>query len=88
MGWVTWLAIYFTVWWVVLFAVLPFGAHPPAEVEQGMATSAPARPMLMRKFLWTTAIAAVLVGLAWLAFELGLLDWRAMMGLPERSAHP
>lgn len=84
MGWLTWAAIYFTTWWVVLFAVLPFGAHPPEQVEQGMATSAPARPLLLKKFIWTTIVSAVLVGLAWLLFETGILDWRAIMDLPER----
>lgn len=86
MGWLTWVAIYFTTWWVVLFAILPWGAAPPEQVETGMATSAPARPMLMKKFLWTTIVTAVLVGSAWLLFETGIVSWRAIMGLDERPS--
>ena len=41
MSWVTGLAVYFIVWWVVLFTVLPWGVHPPATPEPGNAPSAP-----------------------------------------------
>jgi len=83
MNWLTWAAIYFTTWWIVLFAVLPWGARPPEQVETGMATSAPARPMLVKKFVWTTIITGLLVGVAWALFATGLLDWRALTRPPE-----
>ena len=28
-------AIYFVVWWVTLFAILPFGVRPQGESEEG-----------------------------------------------------
>ncbi|MFM2043693.1 MAG: hypothetical protein RLY86_2269 [Pseudomonadota bacterium] len=84
MGWLTWVAIYFTTWWVVLFAILPIGAQPPEQVEQGHATSAPARPDIKKKFLLTTVISAALVFLGWSIFATGLLDWQAIMR-PERA---
>ena len=40
--------------------VLPFGAKAPEEIEKGHATSAPAKPNLIRKMLITTVIAAIL----------------------------
>lgn len=78
MGWLTLAAIYFTVWWVVLFAVLPVGVKPQEDPEPGTVASAPARPMLARKFLWTSIISAVIVGAGWAVFATGLLDWRAL----------
>ncbi len=59
-------AIFFIIWWVVLFAVLPFGAHSPhelgQEVEEGHAPSAPVTPRLVRKFLITTGVAGLIFG--------------------------
>ncbi len=58
------LAIYFIIWWVVLFTVLPFGAHSAheleQEVEEGHAPSAPVSPRLVRKFLITTGVSGVI----------------------------
>jgi len=67
MGWVSGVAVYFIMWWVVLFAVLPWGGNrPPADVEEGHATSAPANPRIKQKFIATTLISAVL----WIILEL------------------
>ena len=65
MAWTTMLAIYFVVWWVVLFAVLPFGVHSQAEqgvVSPGTDPGAPAIPHLRAKLLWTTLVSAVVFG--------------------------
>ncbi len=46
------IAIYFIIWWVVLFAVLPFGVRSQQEsgaVAPGTDPGAPAVPQLMRK---------------------------------------
>ena len=53
---------YLVIWWVVLFAVLPWGVKVPDKQEKGHATSAPERPMVWRKAGITTLVAAV----AWL----------------------
>ncbi|GLK71313.1 DUF1467 family protein [Ancylobacter dichloromethanicus] len=70
MGVTTYIAIYFIVWWVVIFAVLPFGVrsqHEDGVVEDGTEPGAPQRPLLLRKALVTTVVAAVIVLLfAWL----------------------
>ena len=55
-------AIYFTMWWTLLFAVLPFGVrsqHEGGEVAPGTEPGAPQRPALVKKALWTTAITTV-----------------------------
>jgi len=78
MSWVTIAAIYFTLWWIVLFAVLPFGAQAEENPEPGHATGAPRAPMIARKFLWTSVITAVLMLLVWAVFATGLLDYAAI----------
>lgn len=60
------LALYFIIWWLVLFAVLPFGVRSQAEtgeVAEGTEPGAPATPLLVRKMLATTLIAAAILGL-------------------------
>lgn len=61
MGWITGAAVYVIVWWVVLFAVLPWGVEPVSDddVAKGHAASAPKRPRVLQKLLLTTVIAAV-----------------------------
>ena len=57
-------AVYFTMWWIVLFAVLPFGVRSQHEHEHGVVPGsepgAPHTPRLLSKALWTTALSAVL----------------------------
>lgn len=65
-------AIYFVVWWVVLFAVLPFGVRTQEEsgsVTLGTSASAPVRPRLIRTAIATTILAAVVVGGMVVAFD-------------------
>jgi len=65
-------AVYFVVWWVVLFAVLPFGVRTQdeaGEVTLGTTSSAPTRPLLIRKAIATTIVAAIVVGGMWVAVD-------------------
>jgi predicted secreted protein len=59
------IAVYFTTWWVVLFAILPIGVKSQHEagmtdLPAGADAGAPAAPMLLRKALWTTLVSALL----------------------------
>jgi predicted secreted protein len=69
-------AVYFVIWWTVLFAVLPFGIRSQVEsgeVVEGTEPGAPALPGLMRKAVITTLIAAVVflfVWYGWSAFDI------------------
>ena len=51
--------IYVLIWWVVLFAVLPWGVRIPDEPEPGHASSAPAHPHLVAKVIATTLVSFV-----------------------------
>ena len=69
-------AIYFVMWWIVLFLTLPFGVrsqHEDGPVTPGTDPGAPALPRLREKAVWTTLLAAaVLVATALLLPLTGL----------------
>ena len=72
MAWTTAAAIYFVIWWVVLFAVLPFGVRNAAEsgidVEPGHDPGAPAVLGMKSKLIWTTLISCVLFAVCWVVY--------------------
>ena len=63
------LAIFFTMWWIVLFSVLPFGVrsqHEDADMTPGTDPGAPVAPRLLLKAAITTCVTCVLfAGLWW-----------------------
>ena len=72
MNWLTIAAIYFVVWWLCLFIVLPIGVRTQdeeGETTLGTVGSAPTRPMLGRKALAATVMAAAIVGALVFAFD-------------------
>jgi predicted secreted protein len=70
----TGLATYFIIWWLTLFAVLPWGAKPPENPEPGMATSAPERPRILVKFAVNTGLAAAIYALLWVLIEFDVIN--------------
>ena len=71
------LAIYFIVWWVVLFVVLPFGVRSQHEDGGGVEGTDPGAPVahgMLRKMMWTTLISAVLYGAGFAANRAGVLN--------------
>ena len=72
------IAIYFIIWWLVLFLVLPFGirnAHDTGEVvEEGNEPGAPVNPRLLRTAVITTILATVVFIIFYLAQTRGLLS--------------
>ncbi len=60
MTWVTGFVLYVIVWWTVLFTMLPIGVRVPSNPEPGIATSAPERPNLGRKVIWTSLLSIVI----------------------------
>jgi predicted secreted protein len=80
MGPFTSIAIFLTIWWTVLFAVLPWGvvSHAEAGIDKGDGgdPGAPVDPKLKQKFLLTTAISIVAFGIIW------LIIWAGIVKLP------
>lgn len=82
------LAIFFIIWWIALFLVLPFGVKTQAELSErrlGTMPSAPAKAMMIRKMLVTTLLASCLFGLYFWAVEVkGLgLDDLTFLPMPD-----
>ncbi|MDX2306817.1 MAG: DUF1467 family protein [Hyphomicrobium sp.] len=66
------LALYFMIWWMTLFVVLPFGVRTQGEagdVEPGTPASAPERFALKKVFFINTLVAAVAFAVVWVALE-------------------
>lgn len=71
------IAIFFIIWWLTLFAVLPFGLRTQDEagdVVPGTPESAPVRPRLLRVFFINTIVASVVFAIFWLGVTQGWLD--------------
>ena len=79
MGPVTSIAVYLTIWWTVLFAILPLGvqSHAEAGIDKGDGgdPGAPVDPKIGRKFITTSWVSAIvwlaLMGFIWLAGQFG-----------------
>jgi predicted secreted protein len=62
MNWFSQFAIFLLIWFVVLFAVLPWGVKRNAEPRPGHDPGAPANPQLVRKVFATTVISLLIWG--------------------------
>lgn len=82
MGPLTGIAIYLTLWWTVLFAVLPLGTKTYAEsgidVTDGGDPGAPVDPKLKKKFITTTWVSAVLWLILFAVIKSGLVHLPGM----------
>lgn len=81
------IAIYFIIWWVVLFAVLPWGIRSQQEsgdVTPGTDPGAPAAHVIWRKLFWTTVTAAVVFGVLTLIYKENLIPLEFL----KRVANP
>ena len=70
-------AIYFVIWWIVLFLTLPFGVrsqHEDGGGAPGTDPGAPIASLMGRKLIWTTVLSAVFFAVAWLAYGAGYLN--------------
>ena len=77
MHWATGLAIYFVLWWLVLFTVLPFGTKPVADPDSRSGwRGVPAQPRLVRTVVVTSVVTGIVWGLLYLAITSELLSFR------------
>ena len=77
------IAIYFIIWWTVLFAVLPIGVRTQGEdgaVVPGTPESAPTAPRLLRVVVLTTVISALVFAALWALVRYGVVDLNALLG--------
>ena len=74
MGWALGNAVYFVVWWTMLFAVLPFGVHSQRElgdVVPGTDPGAPNRPRMGWRLLANTFVS----GAVWLVVDYAYIHY-------------
>jgi predicted secreted protein len=86
MGWVSGLVVFFLIWWLTLFAVLPIGTRPNPDSDSDTGwRGVPEKPQLLRKVVITTLVTVVL----WLGFYLiAESDWLSFrsgwLAMPEK----
>lgn len=81
-GPVTALGVYIVVWWLTLFAVMPFGRREETEEERaqlppGCDPGAPVHPDMKRKLLTTTWVSAIVWAI------ILVIIWTGVMPVPE-----
>jgi predicted secreted protein len=83
------ISIYFLIWWITLFAVLPFGMGRQAEtgVVAGTDPGAPQLNVMWRKLGWTTLVASAIFVALYVAYTRNLLpfDWLEQLFTPPRT---
>ena len=83
----TLIAIYFLIWWVTLFAILPWGVRNQEEsgaVSPGTDPGAPATHRVWQKLGWTTVVATVIFG----NFVYALFAQSYSLRLPDDDFRP
>ena len=81
-------AIYFVIWWLVLFLTLPFGVRSQHEDGEGAPGTDPGAPILTRmgsKLIWTTVISALVFAAGMWAYYQGYFNIERLaklMGMP------
>lgn len=85
MTWTTGAAIYFLIWWLTLFAVLPFGVKSQHEAETAPGTDpgAPVLPRILAKLVWTTVVAGVIFAILSVVYTYRLIGLDDIPGLPR-----
>ena len=67
------IAIYFVVWWIVLFAILPLGvrnAHEAGEtILEGNEPGAPVEHQMGRKAIITTVVSAIVFAIIYVSIQ-------------------
>jgi predicted secreted protein len=84
------IAIYFLIWWITLFAVLPWGVRNQEEagdVIPGTDPGAPAIHKVWSKLIWTTVVASTIFVILYVIYARGLIPYEFLMkisGPPRR----
>jgi predicted secreted protein len=65
------LALYFVIWWLTLFLVLPFGVrsqHETGEVVAGSDPGAPTMVRIVRIVILNSVLSLVVLALFWIVY--------------------
>lgn len=78
------IAIYFIIWWVVLFAVLPWGVRSQEEsgaVAPGTDPGAPVTHRIWSKLMWTTIVASAVFALLVAIYRFNLIPFDLLLNI-------
>ena len=70
--------IYFLIWWVMLFTVLPLGVERNGEAAKGHDAGAPRIPDLRRKLILNSLISFLILAIIYILTKTGMIDWRGI----------
>jgi predicted secreted protein len=82
------LAIFFLIWWVVLFAVLPWGIksqHEGDDIAPGTDPGAPSKALIGWKLVWTTVVAAAIYAVCFVIYAEHWVTVDGLMSLFVKS---
>lgn len=89
MDWFTGIAVYITLWWLLLFMMLPIGVRSQAEageVSPGTDPGAPEIPAVGKKMLWTTVLTAIVWSILALVIHFDLVSLQRPLGVLAPAA--
>ena len=88
MHWMSGVLLSVIVWWMVFFAVLPWGTRPVADADSKSGwRGAPEQPRMWHKALATTIVAAIVWLLIYFAITSEMLSFRdGILALPPNQA--
>ena len=72
---INFLFVFFILWWLVLFCVLPFSLEKSEKGPEGSEKGAPDDPKLKRKFIITSLITLVITVAYVYLTEIGVIDF-------------
>ena len=76
MGIFTGIIVYLMVYWLVLFWVLPWGNKPTGTTDGGKTVaSAPINPRIVRKFIITGVISAIIWIIVYILIDIKVIDF-------------
>jgi predicted secreted protein len=81
------IALYFIIWWLVLFAVLPFGIrsqHETGQVQVGTDPGAPVGVRARRVILINSLVAAVVFVIVWFVYVENVFGLEMLRDLVRR----
>ena len=76
------IAVYFSIRWLAMLEVLPFGVRSPHEdndFPEGTDPGAPIAARIGRKLIWTTIVATIVFVILSGIYKYGLIDFDGFM---------
>ena len=70
--------VYFLIWWLTLFTVLPLGVERHGEDGKGHDAGAPRIPDLRRKLILNSLISLLILAIVYMLAETGMIDWKGI----------